>query len=132
MTEIEEALSWWNNALEAIRMAHHGLAISPNGAANRAYYAAFYAVSAILSLEGVEYKKHKAVETAVHRDFVNTGKWNAELGRKYSDLFSLRLVGDYGNIERVSPEDAESAINDAVSILEAVSKEHPDLFNLDS
>ncbi|MEW6201143.1 MAG: HEPN domain-containing protein [bacterium] len=130
MMNIEEATSWWNNAIEAIKMAQFGITVSPNGAANRAYYAAFYAVSALFSLDDIEFKKHYAVESAVHRDLVNTGRWRPELGKKYSDLFKLRMVGDYGNTERVTTEEADAAIFDAREILEAVHKEHPDLFPL--
>jgi uncharacterized protein (UPF0332 family) len=130
LTGIPEAVSWWENALEALRMACFGLSVSLNGSANRAYFAAFYAVSGILASQGIEYKKHSAIESAVHRDFVNTGKWNTELGANYSKLFAFRLVGDYGNMLRVAQKQAENAIEYALSILEAVSKERPNLFAL--
>ena len=130
MTTIEEAVSWWQNAIEAFQMANFGLNVSVMGAANRAYYSAFYAMNAILAVQGVEYKKHQAVEAAVHRDFVRTGRWTKDIGQKYTALFKLRLLGDYGNLERVSLDEAKTAISFSWSILEAVSKERPDLFPL--
>jgi len=36
-------------------------------AVNRAYYACFYAASAILLQEGVRFKKHSGVRAAVHK-----------------------------------------------------------------
>ena len=116
--------------MEAIEMACFGINVSPNGAANRAYYAAFYAVTAILALEDIKLKKHRAVVTSVHRDFVHTGRWAESLGENYSHLFKLRLMGDY-SIERLVPiDEAKAAIDKSWSILEAVSKERPDLFPL--
>ena len=44
-------------------------------AASRAYYAAFYAASAVLLSGGFEFKKHSGVIAAIHQKFVKTGKW---------------------------------------------------------
>ena len=52
-----------------------------DSAASRAYYAAFHAVTALFGLEGRTFAKHSALEAAVHRDLVKTGKWASDLGR---------------------------------------------------
>lgn len=88
----------WRRALEALILARHDLPISADGAAARAYYAAFHAVSALLALDGKTYSKHATVEAAVHRDLVKNGAWPEELGRYYSDLVELRSTGDYGGM----------------------------------
>ena len=44
------AESLWNRAKDALRVARHDLAVSPDAVASRAYYAAFYAVSAWFAL----------------------------------------------------------------------------------
>ena len=64
-------------------------------AINRAYYAAFYAVSAVLLSQGRHFVKHAGVQTALHRDLVHTGLLAPEHGNAYDDLFKLRLVADY-------------------------------------
>jgi uncharacterized protein (UPF0332 family) len=46
----------------------------PDFAASRAYYAAFYAATALLLDEGVEMSKHSAVIASIHQRFVRTGK----------------------------------------------------------
>jgi uncharacterized protein (UPF0332 family) len=47
-------------------------------AASRAYYAAFYAATAVLLNEGVELSKHSAIIASMHQRFVKTGKLDKE------------------------------------------------------
>ena len=65
-------------------------------AASRAYYAAFYAATAVLLQEGLELSKHSAVIASIHQRFVKTGKLDKEQGKTLNWLFELRGVGDYG------------------------------------
>lgn len=129
MTGQNEARMSWARAVEALGDAE-GFS-SFNGRANRAYYAAFHAVSGLLALDGLTYKTHQAVHSAVHRDFVHTGKWPTELGKYYTNLFDLRMTGDYGGILGVSEEEAEYALNAARAILNVVHESNPDVFPLE-
>jgi uncharacterized protein (UPF0332 family) len=61
----------WERARRALATARRDLPADPDAAASRAYYAAFYAVSALFAAEGKSFRKHSAVETAVHRDLVH-------------------------------------------------------------
>lgn len=108
-------------------MAEHDLSLSPDAAASRAYYAAFYAVSALFALDGVDFRKHSAVEAAVHRDLVKAGRWPAGLGQEYSALKDLRDKGDYGGGEHVAPEEAQAAMDSARRIVSAVRDACPGL-----
>ena len=75
----------WDRAIDACRDAQILLANGGfDGAASRAYYAAFHAVTALFALEGRTYTKHSAVEAAVHRDLVKVGRWPSEIGRDFS------------------------------------------------
>jgi uncharacterized protein (UPF0332 family) len=103
----------------------------PDSSASRFYYSAFYAVSALFAIDGKTFKKHSAVETAVHRDLVKTGRWTAKLGDDYSFLRGAREMGDYGGTLHVLEEEIESALQAAVRILEAVHKENSKAFPLD-
>lgn len=88
--------------------------------ASRAYYAAFYAASAVLLTEGVELSKHSAVIASIHQKFVRIGKLSKELGKTLNWLFELRNVGDYGGMEHVSRLQAEQAIHAAEEFLAAI------------
>lgn len=90
-------------------------------AASRAYYAAFYAATAVLLHEGLEMSKHSGVIASIHQRFVKTEKLDKEQGKSLNWLFELRGVGDYGGTAHVSHQDAEQAIEAAEKFLKAAS-----------
>lgn len=89
-------------------------------AASRAYYTAFYAATAALLAEGLEFGKHSGVVASVHQRLVKTGKLASEQGRGLNWLFGLRNVGDYGVMAHVPQADAERAIQVAESFLDVI------------
>jgi uncharacterized protein (UPF0332 family) len=103
----------------------------PDGSASRSYYAAFYAVSDLFALEGKTFKKHSAVQAAVHRDLVKTGLWPKELGEAYSSLRETREVADYGGNFHVVEDLAETNLQIARSILEAAHRANNEIFPAD-
>jgi uncharacterized protein (UPF0332 family) len=121
----EAAADFWQRAKQALKTARLDLSVDPDAAASRAYYAAFYAVSAWFVLEDRIHKKHSAVEVAVHRDLVNSGIMTSGFGDDYSHLFRLRAIGDYGVSEHVSPEEAAGAVESAAGILRAIAQAKP-------
>lgn len=88
--------------------------------ASRAYYAAFYAASALLLDEGLDTSKHSGVIALIHQHFVKNGRLNKEQGRNLNWLFELRSVGDYGVSLHVGQRDAQRAVNIAEDFFEAV------------
>jgi uncharacterized protein (UPF0332 family) len=91
-------------------------------AASRAYYAAFYAASALLLSEGLDTSKHSGVIALIHQHFVKSGKLNKEQGRNLNWLFELRSVGDYGVSLHVALEDARRAVSVAEDFQKAVKR----------
>ena len=122
-----EAPAHWEYAREDLSVARHDLAMSPRNAATRAYYAAFHAVSALFAIEGRTFTRHSAIERAVHRDLVKSGRWSADLGINYSNLFKLRQTSDYDVSQSVTPDTAQAAIEAAAAILQAAQRECPEL-----
>jgi uncharacterized protein (UPF0332 family) len=90
-----------------------------DSAASRSYYAAFYAATALLLAEGLEFSKHSAVIALVHQRLVRPGTLSIERGKDLSWLFQLRTIGDYGGVIHVSRDDAERAVQAAESFLDA-------------
>jgi uncharacterized protein (UPF0332 family) len=89
-------------------------------AASRAYYAAFYAATAVLLNEGLELSKHSAVIASIHQKFVKTGKLDKEQGKALNWLSELRSVGDYGGTAHVSHQEVEQAIQATEGFLAAI------------
>jgi uncharacterized protein (UPF0332 family) len=118
---------FWRHAENALRSAQKNVAIDPSTAGNRAYYAAFYAVSALFMLEGKTYRRHAALESAVHRDLVNTGRWPTSLGAAYRKLHERRSTADYDMLRFLSNEEAQEAVRLAEIIVEKVRATCPEV-----
>jgi uncharacterized protein (UPF0332 family) len=91
-------------------------------AASRAYYAAFYAASALLLKENVDTSKHSGVIALIHRLFIKEGKLDQEQGKNLNWLFEMRGIGDYGVLEHVSSGEANQAVKGAEKFLESAIK----------
>jgi len=68
---------------------------SPRSVINRAYYAMFYAVLAMLVFESYSSSKHSGVLSYFNRQYVKTGLFSEDLGRAVNKAFDLRQRGDY-------------------------------------
>ncbi len=117
-----ETRDWWTRAERELVAAGALVSINADAAASRAYYAAFYAVSALFAAEEREFRRHSALEAAVHRELVRSGRWPEDLGADYSWLIDRRLVGDYGGARHVTLEEAQEAIVKARRIVETVGR----------
>ena len=121
-----EAQDFWDRAVRALHTARALITEDPDASASRAYYAAFYAVSALFAFQGKTFTKHTAVERAVHRDLVKEEKWSAAAGAAFSWLTNLRYTGDYGGGLHVQPAEAEIAVQRAELILQATRASVPE------
>ena len=109
-----------DESLEAARtLLKQGL-ISPT--INRAYYAMFYAVLALLVLEKKETSKHSGAIALFDRDFVKEGIFKKDFSRCLHDAFELRQRSDYAAEYHVSGEEAEKTFKDAESFVDEVKK----------
>jgi uncharacterized protein (UPF0332 family) len=68
---------------------------SPRSIINRAYYAMFYSVLALLIFEPYSSSKHSGVLSYFNRRFIKDGLFPEELGRAVNRAFDLRQRGDY-------------------------------------
>jgi uncharacterized protein (UPF0332 family) len=121
MASRREIVELWQRAQEALRATGTLLAAGfMDFAAARAYYAAFYAASALLLVEGKTFRSHRGVVALIHRDYVKPGRLPMDMGRILSTLSDLRSVGDYGGATHVHHAEARMALSEAQQFLEAV------------
>lgn len=90
---------------------------SLRGALNRAYYAAFYAASALLAAEGLTVSKHSGVLSLFDREFVLRGRMSREHGRAFHRLFEDRSDADYDEFCDFEPATAERAVESAADLI---------------
>jgi len=85
---------WWTKATQSLSAARRELAAGDYAlAVNRAYYALFYAVSALLLEEGHKFTKHSGVRTAFNREIIKPGRFPKPHGELYNRLFRDRQKG---------------------------------------
>ena len=78
--------------------------------ANRLYYAAYYAVSALLIANGDTAQTHAGVKGVFGMHFVKTNIVPREMNDLYSKLFALRMTGDYDDTYNLREEDVTPLI----------------------
>ena len=77
-------------------------------AVNRLYYAAFYAVSALLLTEGYSSPKHSGIRALFDQHWIGTGRLPKDLGRFYRGLFDARQKGDYADLVVFNPAEVRA------------------------
>jgi uncharacterized protein (UPF0332 family) len=92
-----------------------------NSTINRLYYAAYYAVMALLLDSDLNPTTHNGAKSNFSEFFIKTGKIPMELGKIYSQLFTWRQKGDYDDLfdfdkDKVLPY--FTPVNDLISLIE--------------
>lgn len=89
---------------------------------NRSYYAAFYAVKAVLALEEIDFKRHKDAVAYFNKTYVATDIFPREIGKKLGRLKQEREISDYDDFYIASSTDAEEQYAAAELIIAEVKK----------
>ena len=87
-------------------------------AAGRAYYAMFYAASALLDERNLGFAKHGGVHAAFGREFAKTNLLDPKFHRWLIAAFGKRVQGDYGIDAVLTPEEVGRMIEQAREFLE--------------
>lgn len=87
---------------------------------NRAYYAIFRAISACLALKLKAYKTHSQVIGNFNKEFIHTGIFPKEIGRKINRAQEVRHASDYDDFYIISIEDAKEQLETARELVKLV------------
>ena len=99
------------DALDDANFLHqHGRVLA---LANRAYYAIFYCVCALLATENVYTKRHQAARAKFSELFVKTGRFTVESSRIVGNSFAARQSADYDMESYLSEGEAQLLLDDA-------------------
>lgn len=95
---------------------------SPRSIVNRAYYAMFYAVLALITFEQFSTSKHSGVVSFFNKRFIKEGVFPKELGRSINKGFELRQEGDYREYAELTVEEVEPFIEKARDFVYHIKK----------
>ncbi len=102
---------WIEKAYQDIASTHDNFSGKRyQNAVNDAYFACFHAFSALLLQEGKTFKKHREVRSALHRDYIRTGKIEVAWGKHYNWLFENRHEADYSPLVSFEPDEVHEVI----------------------
>lgn len=110
-------------AVETLREAN--LLLDQNawrGAQNRAYYAMFYAVNALLATRQLGSSKHSGVLGLFDREFVKPGLLPRTLSRSLRLAFNRRQSWDYGEVAELDPEEITETVAEARLFVQAIDE----------
>lgn len=92
------------------------------GASNRAYYAIFHAIKAILALEQKDFKKHSSVIAYFNQEYISKEIFPKELGKDITNIRLYREKSDYVDFYIITKEDCEVQIKKAKNIVNSIEK----------
>jgi uncharacterized protein (UPF0332 family) len=91
-------------------------------AVNRAYYAVFYVAEALLNEKDLRYSKHGTVHGAFAQHYVKTKIFDQKYHKLLTSSFRRRMLGDYDEVTRFSPEEVIEIIGQAGEFLQVAKK----------
>ncbi len=92
------------------------------GAANRAYYAAFHALRAVLALDDFDSKKHSGIISKFRETYIKTGRFTPEMSDTISSLFRIRSASDYDDFYIASKADVEAQYQRAEKLVAEIER----------
>ena len=87
---------------------------------NRAYYAIFHAIRAVLALEKVDFKKHKDVIAYFNQHYIKTEIFPKIIGKKISQAKEVREDSDYDDEFEPTDEKTKMQIETAEELIKLV------------
>jgi len=91
-------------------------------AANRAYYAVFYAANAMLATLGLQRSKHSAVKAVFQEKFVKTQQIEAVYSDDYEETMKKRDIADYDAFAVVDEPFARDGVERAQRFVERMER----------
>jgi uncharacterized protein (UPF0332 family) len=89
---------------------------------NRAYYAAFYAMRALLALVAKDSSKHSGVISLFNQEFIKTGFISEVSFKSIQLLMDLRHEADYQDFSEIKEDEAQEAVQSAQIIISSLDE----------
>lgn len=112
-----------DNANERLRFIPAILEIGDyKTAVNRAYYSIFYAMRAVLALDGFDSKKHSGIIAEFRKQYIKTGIFENDMSDIISDLFEVRSSSDYDDFYIISKSKVIEQYNKAEYFVKKINE----------
>ena len=89
---------------------------------NRAYYAIFHAMRAVLVFDNFDSSKHSGVIAEFRRRYIKEGIFPTEISKMIGSAFTIRNASDYDDMFIASKNDTEEQINNAEYVYKVINE----------
>ena len=89
-------------------------------AVSRLYYAAFYAINALLAENDFNPKTHSGTKTIFNKEFILTGKMESHFSDFYSFLMAKRFEADYDDFVFIDEKKIPSLVAETEEFISAI------------
>lgn len=89
---------------------------------NRSYYAAFYALKAVYTVQGKDFRKHKTLLANFNKEYVATEIFPRSLGKKISVLSIIREQSNYNDFYIASKQESQQQLEIAEDVISHVEQ----------
>ena len=89
---------------------------------NRAYYAIFHAMRAVLVYDNFDSSKHSGIIAEFRRRYIKAGVFPDKISKMIGSAFTIRNSSDYDDMFIVSKSDTEEQLANADYIYDVISK----------
>lgn len=111
LDKAQEALNDAKSTLEKGRL---------RSAINRAYYAAFHAMRAMLALNEIDRRRHSGVTAEFLNLYVKTGLFDASYPTIIRRMYNTHSKNEYDDIQNILYDDAVQQVQDAETVVESI------------
>ena len=87
---------------------------------NRAYYAIFHAMRAVLVFDNFDSSKHSGVIAEFRRRYIKEGIFPTEISKMIGSAFTIRNASDYDDMFITSKNDTKEQIDNAEYVYKAI------------
>jgi uncharacterized protein (UPF0332 family) len=87
---------------------------------NRAYYAIFDTMRAVLALEGSDYKKHSGLIQHFQKEYIKTGVFPKELSKTITSASIIRNASDYEDFYIATKAEAQIQLDASADFINTV------------
>ena len=89
---------------------------------NRAYYAIFHAMRAVLVFDNFDSSKHSGVIAEFRRRYIKEGIFPTEISKMIGSAFTIRNASDYEDMFIASKNDTEEQIDNAEYVYKMIKE----------
>lgn len=89
-------------------------------ASNRAYYAVFHAMRAVLAFDQIDRSKHSGIISEFRRRYIKEGVFDIKYSDTISSLYDSRQKSDYNDFYVISKDETRLQLQEAVEFVQEV------------